>query len=166
MGTFGGDDPTLEFDRLLSPTKDEILIKVEAIGINPIDFKIQHGFLRPIAPKKFPHIPGSDITGEVVDVRFAVTKFKKGYKVVAMLGTTTGGGLAEDAVAKQEVTVLRPLELSAGECVALGTPGLTAYQCLITAGVVLKKDGPPMNILLTAASGGVGHCNLDLEYFQ
>lgn len=41
------------------PKKDEVLIKVEAVGINPIDFKIQHGFLRPLAPKKFPHIPGN-----------------------------------------------------------------------------------------------------------
>ncbi|KAL8106578.1 quinone-oxidoreductase QR1, chloroplastic-like [Apium graveolens] len=144
------------------PKKDEVLIKVEAVGINPIDFKIQHGFLRPLAPKKFPHIPGSDIAGEVVDVGPAVTKFKKGDKVVAMLGTLGGGGLAEYAVAKQELTVLRPLELSAGECAALGTPGLTAYQCLITGGVILKKDAPPMNILITAASGGVGHYAVQL----
>ena len=57
-----------------------------------------------------------------------------------MILKQTGGGLVEYAVAKQEVTVLRPLELSAGECAALGTQGLTTYQCHITAGVVLWKD--------------------------
>lgn len=40
-----------------TPKKDEVLVKVEAVGINPIDYKIQHGMLRPFAPKKFPHIP-------------------------------------------------------------------------------------------------------------
>uniref|UniRef100_A0A165A2P5 Uncharacterized protein n=1 Tax=Daucus carota subsp. sativus TaxID=79200 RepID=A0A165A2P5_DAUCS len=70
-----------------------------------------------------------------------------------MLGTTTRGGLVEYAVAKQEVMVLRPLELSAGECAALGTRGLTAYQCLITAGVA--KLG---NIHVTITCGS---CTID-----
>ena len=41
-----------------TPKKGEVLVKVEAVGINPIDYKIQGGFLRPFVPKKFPHVPG------------------------------------------------------------------------------------------------------------
>ncbi|MEI4855940.1 alcohol dehydrogenase catalytic domain-containing protein, partial [Klebsiella pneumoniae] len=91
-----------------------------AVGINPIDYKIQHGMLRPFAPKKFPHIPCSDIAGEVVEVGSGVKKFKRGDKIVAMLGNTTGGGLAEYAVAKENMTVIRPHEVSAAESAALG----------------------------------------------
>ncbi|WOG95072.1 hypothetical protein DCAR_0314374 [Daucus carota subsp. sativus] len=145
-----------------TPKKGEVLVKVEAVGINPIDYKIQGGFLRPFVPKKFPHVPGSDIAGEVVELGYGVTKFKKGDKIVAMLGSATGGGLAEYAVAKEEMTVIKPYEVSAVECAGLGTPALTAYQCLITAGVRLDKTGPPMNVLVTAASGGVGHYAVQL----
>ncbi|PPD82455.1 hypothetical protein GOBAR_DD20611 [Gossypium barbadense] len=42
-----------------SPKKDEVLIKVEAASINPIDWKIQEGVARPFLPRKFPHIPGT-----------------------------------------------------------------------------------------------------------
>ena len=41
-----------------SPKKDEVLLKLEASSINPLDLKIQKGFMRPILPKKFPSIPG------------------------------------------------------------------------------------------------------------
>ncbi|KAL1822184.1 hypothetical protein ACET3Z_008962 [Daucus carota] len=77
-----------------------------------------------------------------------------------VLRLESGGGLAEYAMVKEdleEMIVIKPCEVSAIECAAgLGTPALTAYQCLITAGVKVDKTGPPMNVLVTAASGGVG----------
>lgn len=144
------------------PKKGEVLVRVEAVGINPIDYKIQGGMLRPFVPKRFPHIPCSDIAGEVVELGYGVAKFKKGDKIVAMLGSATGGGLAEYAVVKEDMMVRKPYEISAIECAGLGTPALTAYQCLITAGVKLDKTGPLMNVLVTAASGGVGHYAVQL----
>lgn len=63
---------------------------------------------------------------------------------------------------KEEMMVIKPNEVSVTECAGLGTPALTAYQCLITAGVKLDKTGPPMNVLVTAASGGVGHYAVQL----
>lgn len=65
-------------------------------------------------------------------------------------------------MANENVTVLRPHEVSAAEAASLGTAGLTAYQCLTTAGVKLDKSGPAMNVLVTAASGGVGHYAVQL----
>ncbi|KAE9460895.1 hypothetical protein C3L33_07255, partial [Rhododendron williamsianum] len=69
-----------------APKKDEVLIKVEAASLNPADWKLQKGMLRPILPSKFPFIPVSDVAGEVVEVGFGVKKFKPGDKVVAYLG--------------------------------------------------------------------------------
>ncbi|KAE8685855.1 Quinone-oxidoreductase-like protein [Hibiscus syriacus] len=138
-----------------SPKKDEALIKVEAASINPIDWKIQNGIARPFLPRKFPHIPGTDVAGEIVQVGAGVNNFKAGDKVVAVLGN--GGALAEFAVAHKDSTVLRPPEVSSADAAALPIAGLAAHQSLTKlAGLKLDGSGPPVNVLITAASGGVG----------
>ncbi|EEF31289.1 conserved hypothetical protein [Ricinus communis] len=68
-----------------SPKKDEILLKLEATSINPVDWKIQKGILRPIFPRRFPFIPCTDVAGEVVEVGPGVKNFQTGDKVVAHL---------------------------------------------------------------------------------
>ncbi|KAE8685853.1 serine/threonine-protein kinase MHK-like [Hibiscus syriacus] len=138
-----------------SPKKDEVLIKVEAASINPIDWKIQNGIARPFLPRKFPHIPGTDVAGEIVLVGSEVKRFRAGDKVVAVLGN--GGALAEFAVAKEGSTVPRPPEISALEAAALPIAGLAAHQSITQhAGLKLDGSGPQVNVLVTAASGGVG----------
>ncbi|TYI86937.1 hypothetical protein E1A91_D04G101900v1, partial [Gossypium mustelinum] len=59
-----------------TPNKGEILLKLEAISLNPADWKIQKGMLRPFLPRKFPFIPASDVAGEVVKVGPGVTNYK------------------------------------------------------------------------------------------
>ncbi|CAL5386031.1 unnamed protein product [Camellia sinensis] len=146
-----------------APKKKEVLIKIEAASLNPIDWKIQKGMLRPLYPWKFPHVPGTDVAGEVVEVGSGVETFKAGDKVVALLSDCTGGGLAEFAVAKESLTVPRPLEVSAAEGAGLPLAALTAHhvltQCL---GIKLDGMGPRKNVLVTAASGGVGHYAVQL----
>ncbi|OAY34827.1 chloroplast envelope quinone oxidoreductase homolog isoform X2 [Manihot esculenta] len=125
-----------------TPEKDEVLLKLEATTLNPIDWKIQEGVLRPLLPPKFPHIPCTDVAGEVVE---------------------TGGGLAEFAVAKESLTVARPSEVSAAEAAGLLVAGLTAHQALTqSAGIKLDRSGEQANVLITAASGGVGHYAVQL----
>ncbi|KAG5512696.1 hypothetical protein RHGRI_038879 [Rhododendron griersonianum] len=146
-----------------APKKNEVLIKVEAASLNPFDWKMQKGVMRPILPSKFPYIPVADIAGEVVEVGFRVKKFKPGDKVVAFLSPFSGGGLAEFAVAKENLTVPRPPEVSAAEAAGLPIAGLTAHQALPqSAGVKLDGSGPRKNLLITAASGGVGHYAVQL----
>ncbi|KAG5514830.1 hypothetical protein RHGRI_036021 [Rhododendron griersonianum] len=140
-----------------APKKDEVLIKVEAASLNPFDWKMQKGVMRPILPSKFPYIPVADLAGEVVEVGFRVKKFKPGDKVVAFLSPFSGGGLAEFAVAKENLTVPR------AEAAGLPIAGLTAHQALTqSAGVKLDGSGPRKNLLITAASGGVGHYAVQL----
>ncbi|KAI4324160.1 hypothetical protein L6164_023720 [Bauhinia variegata] len=147
-----------------TPKKNEVLLKVEATSLNPVDWKIQKGMLRPLfLPRKFPHIPGTDIAGEVVEVGPEVKDFRTGDKVVAKLGHEYGGGLAEFAVANESLTVTRPSEVSAAEASALPVAGLTAHEALTRiVGVKLDKTGEPKNILVTAASGGVGQYAVQL----
>ncbi|XP_047330811.1 chloroplast envelope quinone oxidoreductase homolog [Impatiens glandulifera] len=146
------------------PKNNEVLIKVEATAINQIDWKIQKGVMRPLfIPRKFPCAPCTDIAGEVVAVGSQVKDHKVGDKVVAMLPLAYGGGLAEYAVAKESTTVRRPQELSPIETAPLVVAGVTAHIALVCiAGVKLDKSGPLKNILITAASGGVGHYAVQL----
>ncbi|KAK1428505.1 hypothetical protein QVD17_17340 [Tagetes erecta] len=146
-----------------SPNNDEILMKVEAASINPIDWRMQWGMIRPILPRKFPFIPVGDVAGEVVDVGVGVKNFKAGDKIVSILGAGTGGGLAEYAVAKESSTVSRPHEVSAADGASLVIAGCTALHCLtVTGGLKLEKTEPRINVLVTAASGGVGHYAVQL----
>ncbi|KAK7258252.1 hypothetical protein RIF29_32829 [Crotalaria pallida] len=147
-----------------TPKKDELLLKLEATSINPIDWKIQKGVLRPFfIPRRFPHIPCTDVAGEVVEVGPLVKDFQVGDKVLAKLTHLYGGGLAEFAVATESLTAKRPSQVSAAEAAALPIAGLTARDALTqVAGVKLDGSGQPKNILVTAASGGVGHYAVQL----
>ncbi|CAN1269431.1 Chloroplast envelope quinone oxidoreductase homolog [Linum perenne] len=151
------------------PAKDEVLLKLEATSINPANWKVQKGLLRPLLPRKFPQVPfmvillGADVAGEIVEVGSGVKKFKSGDKVVAYLGIFNEGGMAAYAIAKEASTVARPPEVTAAEGASLPVAGVTAYQALTrVAGLTLDGTGPPMNILVTAASGGVGHYAVQL----
>ncbi|KAM7269913.1 hypothetical protein ACFE04_029127 [Oxalis oulophora] len=146
-----------------SPNKGEVLVKLEAVTINPLDWKIQKGMLRPILPRKFPYVPITDVAGEIVEVGPGVKNLKVGEKVVAILNHLSGGGLAEYAVASQSLTVVRPPEVTAAEGAGLAVAALTAHQALTqSAGVKLDGTGNQKNILITAASGGVGHYAVQL----
>ncbi|KAL5562169.1 hypothetical protein UlMin_031916 [Ulmus minor] len=165
--SYGGGASGLKHVEVPVPTakKDEILLKLEAASLNPVDWKIQKGMipLRPLFPRKFPHVPVTDVAGEVVEVGKGVKKFKAGDKVVAILSHFNGGGLAEFAVSSESLTVARPPEVSAAEAAGLPVAGLTAHQALTQAlGIKLDGAGKQANILITAASGGVGHYAVQL----
>ncbi|RRT51250.1 hypothetical protein BHM03_00045552, partial [Ensete ventricosum] len=104
-----------------------------------------------------------DVTGEVTEAGPQVANFKKGDKVIAMLSLPNSGGLAEFAVAPTNMTVSRPVELSPAEGAGLPTAALIALQALKTAGTTkFDGTGKSSNILITAASGGVGHYAVQL----
>ncbi|KAM1458286.1 hypothetical protein ACFX13_036216 [Malus domestica] len=146
-----------------SPKKGEVLLKLEAAALNPADWKIQKGMFRPLLPRKIPHTPATDVAGEVVEVGQGVPKFKPGDKVVAFLIHANGGGLAEYATASENLTVARPPEVSAVEGAGLPVAGITAHQSLTqAAGVKLDGSVQQKNILITAASGGVGQYAVQL----
>ncbi|KAE9592125.1 putative NADPH:quinone reductase [Lupinus albus] len=146
-----------------TPSKDEVLIKLEAASVNPFDWKVQKRMLWPLLPLKFPHIPCTDVAGEVIEVGRGVKKFKVGDKVVGFVSPFSGGGLAEFAVVKESRTASRPSEIPASQCAGLPVAGLTALQALTeSVGIKLDVSGERKNILITAASGGVGHYAVQL----
>ncbi|KAK6937852.1 Alcohol dehydrogenase, N-terminal [Dillenia turbinata] len=162
---YGGGPSGLKHVEVPVPVakNEEVLLKVEAASLNPVDWKMQKGVMRPILPRMFPYIPATDLAGQVVAVGSGVKNFKPGDKVVTYLSHVSGGGLAEFVVSKEKTTVIRPEEVSAAEGAGLPIAGITAYRALTySAGVNLDGSGPQKNILITAASGGVGQYAVQL----
>ncbi|KAJ4731172.1 hypothetical protein LUZ62_012068, partial [Rhynchospora pubera] len=155
---YGGGAASLQDVKIQipKPKKNEVLVKIESSSINPVDWKLQKGMLRPFLPFKFPFTPVTDIAGEVVEIGPQVTAFKVGNKVVCKLNFFKGGGLAEYAVVSEKETVLRPDEVSPSDAAGLPIAGLTALQSLKSIGTKFDGTGKAANILVTAASGGVG----------
>ena len=90
---------------------DQLLVKVHASSVNPIDWKIRQGMLSLITGNKFPMIFGFDVAGEVVEVGSQVTRFKPGDLIY---GSTDlfGGAYAEYAAVPEKCAALKPTNVS------------------------------------------------------
>ena len=153
---YGSVENLIEED-VLKPTPkiDQVLIKVRANSINPIDVKTRKGMgaanWSSINP---PFILGWDISGTIENIDKSVKHFKIGDEVFGSIGFP-GLGLtnAEYAVANVNEIVLKPKNVSHQEAAAASMAGLTAWQAL--SRFVTPKKGD--RVLIHAASGGVGH---------
>lgn len=130
------------------PKDDEVLIRVSAASINPLDWKIREGARR--AQFSTPYYPGCDVAGTVEAVGAGVTSFRAGDAVYSMIGRT--GGYAEYAVAKADVVAPKPASLDFAHAGAVPLAALTAWQMLLENGNL--KSG--QRVLVHAAAGGVG----------
>jgi NADPH:quinone reductase-like Zn-dependent oxidoreductase len=131
------------------PKEDEILIRVDATTVNPMDMKIRTGVLKEQIPIQFPYIPGLDVAGEIEAVGDKVSRLKVGDVVFA---TTFGGTYANYVVLKEVQAAKIPNNVSAEEAAALAVPLVTAYTFLVENGKVKKGD----KVLIHGAAGGVG----------
>jgi NADPH:quinone reductase-like Zn-dependent oxidoreductase len=140
------------------PEDDQILIKVYASSVNPVDYKQRKGNHRFILGAPFPIILGYDVSGEVIKTGKNITQFKPGDMVFGDLDNKYGGALAEYAVAHEHCFALKPENVSFEEASALSLAGLTALQALCSKGG-LK---PGQTIIINGATGGVGHLALQI----
>jgi NADPH:quinone reductase-like Zn-dependent oxidoreductase len=136
------------------PSAGEVLIRVHAAGVNPIDWKVRRGLLRPVLWLRFPIILGSDVAGVVEEVGPGVTRFRPGDPVFALLYPKRHGpgGYAEYAVAPDSAVARKPEALSFEEAASMPVAALTALQSLRDLGR-LAAGG---SALIDGASGGVG----------
>ena len=124
-----------------------VLVRVKAVGVNPVDVYIRAGAF---GPKEFPFTPGHDCAGVVEDVGAEVTSHKKGDRV--FLGNAKSGSYAELVVASASDVQPLPVEVSFEQGASLPVPYYTAYRAL----VILAKGKPGDTVLVHGASGGVG----------
>lgn len=128
---------------------NQVLVKVHAASLNPVDYKIaQGGAIRMFFNYKTPYIMGHDFAGEVVAVGKHVVAFQIGDAVYG----TKPGAFAEYTAATQNEIAAMPRNLSYAHAAALPMAGLTAYQALNDTMHVTRGQ----NVLIQAGSGGVG----------
>lgn len=135
------------------PAPSQLLVRVLASSVNPVDWKLRSGRYRWLMPVRFPSIPGFDIAGEVAEVGTQVARFRPGDRIFAMLDTRPGGASAEYAVVGERAAARMPANLTAREAAAMPLAGLTALQALRDLGHITAGK----HVLIVGASGGVGH---------
>jgi NADPH:quinone reductase-like Zn-dependent oxidoreductase len=143
----------------------KVLIEVHAAGVNPVDWRIRRGELRPLSFLMPHRVPGRDVAGVVVDVGDAVRGFGVRDRVFAMLDGVSGGGYAEYAVAGEDAIAKMPENLSFEEAAAVPLAALTAVQAIRDALREVTRNAPHAcdtgelarrKVLINGASGGVG----------
>jgi NADPH:quinone reductase-like Zn-dependent oxidoreductase len=140
------------------PGSGQLLVRVLAAAVNPIDWKIRQGRLRLLLPARFPLVLGFDVAGEVAAVGPEVADFAPGDPVLAMLDSRHGGGYAEYAVTGQATAAPKPEALTWEEAAAVPLAGLTALQALRD----LADLQPGERVAIAGAAGGVGHFAVQL----
>lgn len=145
-----------------SPGPQQVLVRVRATSINPIDWKQASGKSRPLLGAKFPgFIPGYDLAGEIESLGDGVTRFSVGQRVHTRLSGTSGGASAELVVAGLDVLQPMPEGTDFAQAAGLPLAGMTALQGLRDA-CRLPMAGATQRVLIVGASGGVGHLAMQL----
>jgi NADPH:quinone reductase-like Zn-dependent oxidoreductase len=134
------------------PREGEILVRVRAAGVNPVDWKIRSGQIWPLLPRSFPYLVGAEVGGEVEQVSDGVSRFRPGDEVYAMLPVSRGGGYAEHVVLPASTAAAKPAAFSFEEAAAVPLAGLTALQALRDRGNLAAGQA----VLINGAAGGVG----------
>ena len=160
---FGGPQ-VLEVRQLPRPIAGagELLIRVKAAGINPVDTKVRSGVAASLAGAVPPYVPGFDVSGTVAAVGKGVTKFKAGDQVFAMLNLKRGGGYAEYAIVREDEATLKPPRLTHTQAASIPLVALTAWQALFE--VANLQEG--QTVLIHAGAGGVGSIAIQLAKWR
>jgi len=150
---FGGPG-VLKMEDLPRPDlgEEELLVKVVAAGVNPVDYKIREGKYPAVKVDDLPYVPGREIAGVAEACGGLVDDWKEGDAVFAMLGIDRGG-YAEYAIAKDIEAAPKPRSLDFVAAASVPLAGLTAWQGLFRYGEL--KAG--QRVLIHGGSGGVGH---------
>ncbi len=140
------------------PAAGDMLVRVHAAGINPVDAHVRGGHARGFIDVELPHVPGYDLSGVVVEVGADVVGFARGDEVYAMLDLTRGGSYAEYAIVKPAEAAPKPERLTHLEAASLPLVSLTAWQALFDT----AKLSAGQTVLIHGGSGGVGSVAIQL----
>ena len=144
------------------PQAGEVLVRVHAAGVNPIDWKVREGEMKDFWPHKFPLILGWDLSGVVEQLGRGVSRFKIGDEVYGLPDPTRGGAYADYIVVRESELALKPNSLHHIRAAAVPLAALTAWQSLFDT-AQLQTD---QRVLIHAGSGGVGHFGVQLAKWK
>ncbi|SEJ41770.1 NADP-dependent oxidoreductase [Paraburkholderia diazotrophica] len=134
------------------PGRDEVLVKVLAASVNPVDIKTREGRYPPIREEALPFTPGRDFAGVVARVGEGVSGWKPGQEVYAFVGQGPGA-FADYVLVNQHALARKPNTLDFPLASAVPLAALTAWQGLYEHGMLEAEE----RVLIHAGSGGVGH---------
>lgn len=140
------------------PATNEILIRVRAAGVNPVDWKIRDGAGREFFGHQLPLTLGCDLAGVVESAGADVKGFSPGDAVCGYVNLGRCGAYAEYAIGLESEVTLKPQALEFTEAAAIPVCALTSWQALFDI-AKLKADH---KVLIHAAAGGVGHMAVQL----
>ncbi|WP_332691448.1 NADPH:quinone reductase [Halalkalibacter lacteus] len=149
-----GDPNVLTVSEVPKPSinSDEVLVKVKASGINPVDTYFRKG-IRPV--DSFPHIPHFDIAGEIVEIGSAVNNVHVGDRIWA---TNAKGASAEYVATSADLVFPLPADHKFEEGAAIAMPFMTAYLSLFNRGYLQSNE----SVLIFGGAGAVGHAAIQL----
>jgi len=136
----------------------DVLVQVQAAGLNMLDEKIRAGEFKQILPYKLPQVLGNDVAGTVIGVGTKVQGFKLGDQVYARPDKDRIGTFAERIAIAQADLALKPASVSLEEAASLPLVALTAWQALVERGNLQ----PGQRVLIHAGAGGVGTIAIQL----
>lgn len=149
---FGGPEVlVLEDAPRPTPSKGEMLVRVHAAAVNPVDWKVRKGGLKSLHPD-FPQIPGFDVSGVVVAAGEGVTRFRVGDAIFAYLNLRRGGAYAEYAIVREDEASAKPAKTDHVHAAAVPLAALTAWQALFDTAHLEAGQ----TVLIHGAAGGVG----------
>ena len=131
------------------PQPGEVLLRVHATGVLPVEWKIRQGLFQAFQPATFPYIPGSAVAGVVAEVGPGVTAFEIGQ---AVFGRSNRGAYAEYTTVDQENLALKPDALSFEEVATISGGATVAWTALFENATLQAGQ----RILIHGAAGGVG----------
>src|SRR5437660_5478233 len=144
------------------PQAGEVLVRVYAAGVNPIDWKVREGHMKDFWPHKFPLILGWDLSGVVEQLGRGVSRFKIGDEVYSLPDPTRDGAYADYIVVRESEVALKPKSLHHPRAATVPLAALTAWQSLFDT----AQLQPGQRVLIHAGSGGVGHFAVQLAKWK
>jgi NADPH:quinone reductase-like Zn-dependent oxidoreductase len=149
-----GDAGVLKYAEVAKPvpSANEVLIRVEATALNPLDSKIRSGFLQAIMPISFPFVPGWEAAGVIEATGKNVTSLKAGDEVYTRTNFRKAGAYAEYMTAGESEVALKPKSLSFVEAAAMPLVAGAAFAILFKA----AKIEAGQRIFILGAAGSVG----------
>lgn len=147
-----GDTDQLKLEQIPQPEpqEGEVLVRVHAAGVNPLDWKIRAGWGKDTLPITFPYVPGRDFSGVVEKIGPGVTAFQPGQEV---FGQSLRGSYAQYTLAPVNTLALKPKTLSFDEAATIPIGATTAWQGILDQGNLQ----PGQRVLILGGAGGVGH---------
>ncbi len=127
----------------------EVLIRIQAVSVNPVDYKMRAGHL----PIPLPDVLGRDVAGTIEAVGKGVVEFRAGDEVFAVLfGPRSNGAYAQYVSVPEAFIGPKPDRLSFQQAACLGVAGMTAYDAVVNKGIIQRGE----TVLVAGGAGGVG----------